>query len=287
MESHTWAFLKWGLSILVASIGIWHRHSRWRKNKAEITSKDPKIDVLNYVFYEPLVFGLLMYIATAVTEIKFVNFSDFMDGRKEINVLAKNLNKTYDGVGNNKILASILNDKISTLNRFAVNATGPDKDFIVSNSNDFIPSAKKIFELADPNSTILATSYVNKDNWWYTIQGKEYLKYNYDFIRTKRGTIKRIHIFANDDEYNFYKELMRDEKKNGIDVNFVYVNEIPKELNYNLKQDIILLGRSLAGKLELNDERVPQLIHYYASEERVAEYNDIFLNLQKYSTVFK
>lgn len=286
MENHNWETIKWAATIVFAILSFIDRFVQWNNKKVEIQKEDPKVTILSYTFAEPFTYSLILFTALTLSQIKYVNLSEILDGRTEINSLSRNLNNTYDAIGNNKILKSIVDDKIEALNNFTSYATSNEKNIRITNKSDFITTAGKIFEMADDNSTILATSYVNKDNWWYGIEGEEYMKKNYNFVKNKKGTIKRIHIFANQDEFRFYKKLLAKERENGIDVKYVYVEDIPKELDYDLKQDIIVLGGEFAGRLELNDGRTPKLINYYASETKVSELNKVFSNLQKYSTEF-
>lgn len=167
IQDWNWNIIKWVITIVSGVIGILFRWIRWGKKKTEIENKDPKVDWTSYVFVEPFSFTLIVYIAMTLTEFRLVNFGDYLGSKPEITQLSKKLNQTYSDVGNNKILSSIVDDKVKKLKTFTDYATNNDKVMIIEkNTNEFLESAYKIFQYADMESIIDATSYVEPDDWW-------------------------------------------------------------------------------------------------------------------------
>src|SRR5690606_22596328 len=111
-----------------------------------------------------------------------------------------------------------------------------------------------------------------------------YLKINYDFIKNKRGRIRRIHIFKDQKDYDFFNTIMKEEKQNGVNVYYIFTKDIPT--GYNLKQDIIVVGAQLTGKLDLDENRNAIRVSYFASNDKIIEHKKIIDKLIEISKRF-
>ncbi|SHL96165.1 hypothetical protein [Mucilaginibacter sp. OK098] len=281
MDPSSWKELQIWVSAIIAVAGISYRWIQF----AAIKKKDPDtgIDFLNFIIYKPMALSMLFYISTVVTEMKYVNFNEQLSKRADVSELSSKLNIVYKQFDNphDKIITSIINDKVAKFNKFLTYATNNEKVMnIDKNSNEFSESADKIFKNCDDGSRIYATSYVNHDRWWKEVEGQDYLKTNYDFIKDKSGSITRIHLFKDTADSHFFWSIMGQEKAHKIKVYYIFTKDIPDDY-YNLKEDIIVVSNQLAGKLTLDDKRNPLSVAYYGSEEKIQEFQATFDKLKR------
>lgn len=282
-----WKYLQIIIAILVGIISASYRFYLYRQIKKK--DPDPKIDAVHFVGYKPLALAFFIYIASVVTEIRFVNFDDQLTLNPQVKELARNLNTLYSEFDNDndKIRFSILDDKVNKLTEFTKYALNNDKVLTIEKTpNEFLASAHKIFKFADNDSKIYATSYVKPSDWWKKgVDRDEYLDANNNFIKNKNGGITRIHLFDDTSEYNFFKDIMKLEFENKIETYYIYTKDIPE--GYDLKEDVIIVNNRLAGRLILDEKRNPKKILYYAAKDRIKECIDTFNKLQKMATKFE
>ena len=98
--------------------------------------------------------------------------------------------------------------------------------------------------------SILATSYVQFNQWWDTPWGRRYEELNAEAI--KRGVkITRIFIFSNKADYEVAKPHLDAQKKAGIDVRYVMSNQLETKVT----SDMVIIDGRLAGELVLTPEK--------------------------------
>jgi hypothetical protein len=99
-------------------------------------------------------------------------------------------------------------------------------------------------------TSILATSYVQFNQWWDTPWGKRYEELNAEAI--KRGVkITRVFIFSNKSDFETAKPHLDTQSKAGIDVRFV----MSRDLGVQITSDMVVVDNRLAGELVLTPEK--------------------------------
>lgn len=103
--------------------------------------------------------------------------------------------------------------------------------------------------------TVDVTSYVEPRSWWLNSVGRvsrgatDYIAMNGEAV--KRGVkIRRVFIFKNEDEYKKMETVLTENKKVGIEVSFVYEDQ----LSGSAKGDMLLVDKKLAGELMLDPD---------------------------------
>jgi hypothetical protein len=156
-----------------------------------------------------------------------------------------------------------------------------DGKFTIQNY-EFEDFAPKIFEYAGSNSKIIATSYVKPSDWWKTTWGENYLKKNYDAISVRHCTIERVYIFKDEAEFQATKPEMDKQKKNNITIYYAFATDITASKSHELKQDIIIVGDVLCGRLYLTEERKATHADFFTNKEEIATMKANFDKLRNY-----
>jgi hypothetical protein len=115
-----------------------------------------------------------------------------------------------------------------------------------------LPTAKK---------EVLATSYVDMGGWWEQPWGEQYQKANLA-LADRHVKITRLFIFNSRAESRAPDacSTMQDERKHGIAVKVALKESLPR----NFLQDVIVIDETLAGRLELTENRSPLGANFYA-----------------------
>lgn len=166
----------------------------------------------------------------------------------------------------NPFFGYVLNDRKATFQSFLEDFKSKQ---IVYNKSDFPHFEKdviKIFTECDNNQVILATSRVDYNQWWKKEDfGEQYTKANFDCIKHKKVTIKRIWIFDDEREKNEHLSTLESQKKAGIETYYVFNKDI-KDI-VERKRDVIVVGDKYAGELILNERDMSKVVFYFDNKK--------------------
>jgi len=215
---------------------------------------------------------------------------DYMDKVLENNVvkkdalaynLANELATSHEQVdkANDKLSQTVFYDR---LRGYQKNLEEVKNGKFTIQNYEFEEYAPKIFELAGTNSKIVATSYVATSDWWKTAWGANYLQKNYDAINQRHCTIERVYIFKDEAEFKAAKKEMDIQKKNKITIYYALAKDITASKSHELKQDIIIVGDMLCGKLFLTEERKATHAEFYTNKEEIENMKKNFDRLRNY-----
>jgi len=216
----------------------------------------------------------------------YVKFRDNPDAVNLARKQSEAKNKLADGC---VFLKTIFNEKKQRFNNSLETLGNASVFYNITNLSELGEmqnDAVKIFELADKNTRIRATSYVNVDQWWNNEFGKQYSEANKK-ARERGVEIERVWIIKDKNELkaSSLKNSLENEKKMNIKSYYVLEKDI-QDFDED-KIDIIIVTNkkdgksSFYGELNLTLFRKMTSVTFAADFKRLSELESYWTELMK------
>lgn len=253
----------YAIAVLLAIIGFAQSKDNW-KDKASIASA-----------------ALCLVILTILLSVRY----DIIPRIEENQQLANTINENPKAFSiaeeyieannfvestNNILFKEALNDRYKQFSSHLELAT--NGQFIIS-KEDLGAFSYKLIEKTE--NTIIATSYVDSEEFWDNPSGEKYEELNYRLAREGKN-ITRYFIFSNQQEYKKALSRLDTQSKNKINVFVAFVNQLGRQET----DDVIIVDDIIGGRLKLTPDKGISHAVMYTEDDDLEEIYKIVDNLR-------